>query len=65
MDYTICQGDVGDINIGVGDCSYLNAFLTIYVDDESTPSPFSNMDDAKLFAELIVKLLKVITDDVK
>lgn len=43
------------------DCnSSLQSFIDIYTGDESTPSPFENIDDAKLFAEIIIKLLGVI-----
>lgn len=38
---------------------YLDAFIDIYVDtDGRFDSPFKNINDAKIFAEAIVKLLK-------
>lgn len=43
------------------DCSSLDAFIDIYINDESIPSPFRTVDDAILFAEIIVKLLEVVT----
>ena len=36
------------------------AFIDIYTDDEDTPSPFKDIETAKAFAEIIVKLLKVV-----
>lgn len=47
--------------------NYLRAFLIIEVDDEDTPSPFKTVEDAKLFAEIIVKLLNKIgeIDDIE
>ena len=65
MKFDICKGDVGDVNISMSECGFMNAFITIYTDDDSTPSPFKEIDDAELFAEIIVKLLKVINDDLE
>ena len=43
------------------DCnSSLQSFMDIYTGDESTPSPFKNIEDAKLFAGIIVRLLEVM-----
>lgn len=48
---------------------YLDAFINISVDiDGTVDSPFKNIDDAKIFAEAIVKLLKsveVFIDDIE
>lgn len=41
----------------------LDAFIDIYLDDGDSSSPFETVDDAKLFAEIIVKLLNRIGDD--
>ena len=49
---TICKGK---------DCDLLDGFLDIYVKDKDIDSPFKSVDDAKLFAEIIIKLLGVIT----
>ena len=38
----------------------LDSFIDIYIDDGDTPSPFKDINDAKLFAEIIVKLLEVV-----
>lgn len=61
-DYQICK-DEDIVSISVGKCSYLNSFLSIFVDDEDSciKSPFENIEDAELFAEIIVKLLKVVS----
>ena len=41
--------------------SSLEAFIDIYVDDEDTDeSIFKTIDDARVFAEIIVKLLEAI-----
>jgi len=37
---------------------YMYAFITIWSDDSSFDSPFKNIEDAEIFAEAIVKLLK-------
>lgn len=47
------------------DCKYLDAFLCVFIDDGYTDSPFKNVEDAKMFAGIIVKLLKVITNDIE
>ena len=41
----------------------LKAFIDIYVDEEDNSSPFKTVEDAKLFAEIIVKLLNTIGDN--
>lgn len=45
----------------------LDAFIDIYTDDGNNTSPFKTVDDAKLFAEIIVKLLDAVgdNDDIK
>ena len=41
--------------------SSLEAFIDIYVDDEDTnESIFKNIEDARIFAEILVRLLEVI-----
>ena len=49
---TICMND---------DCDFLDGFLDIYIDLEESPSPFKDLDDAELFARVIIKLLEVVT----
>ena len=45
------------------DCgSVLKSFVDIYTEDKNTKSPFRSVDDAKLFAEIIVKLLVIAYD---
>lgn len=62
--YKIVRNDkdkLVSICIGDSDCSYLHSFLDIWVDDDLNPSPIKTIEDAEAFAEIIVKLLKVIT----
>ena len=40
----------------------LVAFIDIYTDDGDGTSPFKTVEDAKLFAEIIVKLLDAVGD---
>ena len=43
------------------DCdSQLQSFIDLYCEDEDTPSLFEDVEDAYLFAQIIVKLLEVI-----
>ena len=43
--------------------SSLEAFIDVYIDDEDTnDSIFKNIEDAKVFAEIIVKLLEAVHD---
>lgn len=53
------------VSICKGDCDFLSGFIDIFVDEPDTPSPFKNIEDAELFAEIIVKLLKVISNDIE
>lgn len=39
----------------------LDGFIDIYIDDEITPSPFRDIEDAEYFADMIIKLLEAIT----
>ena len=43
-------------------CTYLNSFLTIWVDDNEAgiSSPFKDIEDVELFADIIIKLLNVV-----
>ena len=45
----------------------LKAFIDIYVDEGDNSSPFKTVEDAELFAEIIVKLLDTIgeIDDIE
>ena len=40
----------------------LDAFIDIYTDDGDGTSPFKTVEDAKLFAEIIGKLLDAVGD---
>ena len=63
-EYNICKEE-DNVSISIGECSYIKAFMTIFIDDDVIDSPFKKIEDAELFAEIIVKLLKVISDDIK
>lgn len=55
---SICKGD--------SDCAMEDAFIDIWVDDKGDfPSPFKSVEDAELFAEMIVKLLGVVYNDIE
>ena len=60
-EYTI-QREENAVTICLGkDCDFLDGFLDIYIDFDENPSPFKTLDDAELFAKIIIKLLKVVT----
>ena len=60
-EYTI-QREENAVTICLGkDCDFLDGFLDIYIDYDESPSPFKTLDDAELFARIIVKLLKVVS----
>lgn len=59
-------------NESVGICiknsenEWIESFIDIWVDDEGDfPSPFKSVEDAELFAEMIVKLLGVVYNDIE
>ena len=43
------------------DCDYFESFIDIWVDDDENSSPFEDLDTAKQFGEVIIKLLDVIS----
>lgn len=56
------KSDDKDVSICLGDdCNYFDGFIDIFVNDDATPSPFKTISDATLFAEVIIKLLEVVT----
>lgn len=63
--YSVKRDDEKSVSICycTDSCNYLNSFLTIWCDDNTSNinSPFENIDDAEIFAEIIVKLLKVVS----
>ena len=65
--YTITVDDVcgsTSIDITDGECgNYLDAFISIFLDDEVTSSPFKTVEEAKLFAEFIVMMLRCMNND--
>ena len=57
--------DGGSVSI-CKDCdNQLDAFIDIFTEDDETPSLFKTIDDAMLFAEIIVNLFKVIMNDIE
>ena len=52
--------DNGSVSICKGCDNQLDAFIDIFTEDEETPSPFKTIEDAELFAKIIVKLLEVV-----
>lgn len=54
----------GDDTVSIcKDCnSQLHSFIDIYCEDKDTPSLFKNIDDANLFAKIIIKMLHVIME---
>lgn len=61
--YKIIIDEMGmSVHILLPHCSSsLEAFIDIYIDDEDTDeSIFKDIEDAKVFAEIIVKLLDVV-----
>lgn len=63
-DFQICSDDEC-VNVSLRDCNYVSSFLNVFIDSNTTPSPFQNIEDAKFFVEIIVKLLKAINDDIE
>ena len=58
--YVFTNGD--DVHISLNnDNEGLNAFIDIYIDDDGFDSPFKNTEEAKLFGEIIVKLLEQVS----
>lgn len=49
------------VSISLSDCKYLDGFIDIWVDDDVVESPFRDMDTARTFAEIIVKLLEQVS----
>ena len=57
----IVEGDV--VSIGLADArNSLDGFIDIYPSDEFHPSIFETIDDCKIFAEIMVKLLERVHD---
>lgn len=42
------------------DCDFFESFIDIYTEGDGILSPFKTIDDAKLFAKAMVRLLEVI-----
>ena len=58
----IIKDNDGVVSICMDCNSHIESFIDIYTKDKSTPSLFTNVEDAVTFAEILVKLLKVILD---
>lgn len=59
----IIKDNDGVVSICMDCNSHMESFIDIYTIDKSTPSLFKTIEDAELFAEVLVKLLKVILND--
>lgn len=55
----ICSPQIVYINY-LKNGNYLDSFMTIEIDDVDTRSPFKDIEDARLFAQIIVKLLNKV-----
>lgn len=51
----------GVVSISLSNDNYLDGFIDIWTDDGEVESPFENMDTAKTFAEILVKLLEQVS----
>ena len=51
----------GVVSISLSDGNYLDGFIDIWTDDGEVESPFRDMDTARTFAEIIVKLLEQVS----
>ena len=52
----------GVVSISLSDDKYLDSFIDIWTDDgDIVESPFKDMDTARTFAEIIVKLLEQVS----
>ena len=61
--YRLCGDGCDSVHINLKPhTGELDAFIDIYTDDGNGTSPFKTVDDAKLFAEIIVKLLDAVGD---
>ena len=62
MSLKIIEGD-GVVSICCKDArSTLEGFIDVYPDEEINPSPFETIEDCKMFAEIMVKLLERVHD---
>ena len=62
---TIIEDD-GCIGIGLDNPqSYLDCFILLFDGDDEDKSLFEDLETAKIFAEIIVKLLRCVKDDIE
>jgi len=63
-EYSIsCNGN--SVSIALNSCDnsfdeYMKSFIDIWTDEGFSDSPFKDIETARIFAEIIVKLLKVV-----
>lgn len=43
-----------------GESSIMDSFLDIYIDDGISPSPFKSIEEAKMFAKIVMRLLESV-----
>lgn len=58
IDSYVCINRVDKGRVGFPD---ITSFIDIYIDDDLTPSPFKDIEDAEHFADIMIKLLEAIT----
>lgn len=59
-EYKVLSDD-GVVSVGYSDAnSTLDGFIDIYPSEPLNPSPFESIEECKLFAEIIVKLMEQI-----
>ena len=62
MKLKVFDEDEEMVSIGFNYQKMMDAFIDIYVDNPFASSPFKTHEEAKLFAEIIVKLMEAILD---
>jgi hypothetical protein len=65
-EYFITEMD-SSVSIGMnkpkcGVDGWLDGFIDIHTDKDSIDSPFENIETARMFAEIIVKCLRIVSD---
>ena len=60
--YCISEDNVDRVvSISLSSDKYIDGFIDIWTDDGEVESPFGDMDTARTFAEIIVKLLEQVS----
>ena len=60
--YCISEDNVDRVvSISLSSDKYTDGFIDIWTDDGEVESPFKDMETARMFAEIIVKLLEQVS----